>query len=185
MEDTTTQLRSQYDTTTQQRSRYAWYVVAVLMLANVSAFIDRQILGVLVAPIKRDFGITDAQMSYLAAAFSLFFAVMGLPIAHLAGRVGRRNVMAAGVLVWSVFTVLCATARSYSRLFAMRVGVGVGEASLNAQSVSLIADYFSRERLGRAMSVYQLGIFAGSGIGYFLGGVIAQLTRAQDTWTVP
>ena len=164
---------------------YAWYVVVVLMLANVSAFVDRQILGVLVAPIKRDFGVTDAQISYLSAAFSLFFAVMGLPIAHLAGRWGRRNVMAAGVTLWSMFTILSATARSYARLFGMRVGVGVGEASLNAQSLSVIADYFPHERLGRAMSVYQLGIFFGSGVGYFLGGWIAQLTRAQDMLTVP
>jgi MFS family permease len=164
---------------------YGWFVVGVLMLANVSAFVDRQILGVLVAPIKRDFGVTDAQVSYLSAAFSLFFAVMGLPIAWLAGRVGRRNVIGAGVFLWSVFTVLCATARTYGRLFVMRIGVGVGEASLNAPSVSLIADYFPRERLGRAMSVYQLGIFFGSGVGYFLGGWIAQLTRVQDAWVVP
>ena len=164
---------------------YAWYVVAVLMIANVSAFVDRQILGVLVAPIKRDFAITDAEMSYLSAAFSLFYAVMGVPIARLAGRIGRRNVMAAGVAAWSIFTVLCATANNYARLFAMRVGVGVGEASLNAPSVSLIADYFPRERLGRAMSVYQLGIFFGSGVGYFLGGWISQLSRVRDVWTVP
>src|SRR5262245_62638415 len=101
------------DTMTHTRPAYAWYVVVVLMLANVSAFVDRQILGVLVAPIKRDFGISDAQISYLSAAFSLFFAVMGLPIAHLAGRWGRRNVMAAGVTLWSIFTILSATARSY------------------------------------------------------------------------
>src|SRR5262245_13401942 len=96
---------------------YAWYVVAVLMIANVSAFVDRQILGVLVAPIKRDFGIIDVEMSYLSAAFSLFFAVMGVLIARLAGRIGRRNVMAAGVAAWSIFTVLCATANNYARLF--------------------------------------------------------------------
>jgi MFS family permease len=185
MDDTTTNTPPTYAATTHTRPTYAWYVVAVLMLANVSAFVDRQILGVLVAPIKRDFGISDEQMSYLAAAFSLFFAVMGLPIARLAGRVGRRNVMAAGVALWSVFTILCSTAQTYARLFTMRIGVGVGEASLNAPGVSLIADYFPRERLGRAMSVYQLGIFFGSGVGYFLGGWIAQLTRVEDTWSVP
>src|SRR5215510_818585 len=188
MDDTTSRQRTVFRAFEYQehtRPTYAWYVVAVLMLANVSAFVDRQILGVLVEPIKRDFGISDAEMSYLSAAFTLFFAVMGLPIARLAGRVGRRNVMAAGVTLWSVFTVLCATAQTYARLFVMRIGVGAGEASLNAPSVSLIADYFSRERLGRAMSVYQLGIFVGSGIGYYLGGWIAQLTRVQEPWRVP
>jgi MFS family permease len=188
MDDTTTRQRTEFrafEYREHTRPAYAWYVVVVLMLANVSAFVDRQILGVLVGPIKRDFGISDAEMSYLAAAFSLFFAVLGLPIARLAGRVGRRNVMAAGVTLWSVFTILCATAQTYARLFVMRIGVGVGEASLNAPSVSLIADYFSRERLGRAMSVYQLGIFVGSGVGYYLGGWITQLTRVQEAWHVP
>jgi MFS family permease len=167
------------------RPAYAWYVVGVLTLANVSGFVDRQILGVLVPSIKRDFGITDAQMSYLGAAFSLFFAVMGLPIARLAEHFGRRSVMATGVALWSIFTALCATATTYGRLFAMRIGVGVGEASLNAPSVSLIADYFPRERLGRAMGVYQLGVFLGSGVGYFLGGWIVELARVQEAWTVP
>src|SRR5262245_25607059 len=133
MDDTTSRQRTVFRAFEYQehtRPTYAWYVVAVLMLANVSALVDRQILGVLVAPIKRDFGISDAEMSYLSAAFSLFFAVMGLPIARLAGRIGRRNVMAAGVTLWSMFTILSATAQTYARLFVMRMGVGVGEASL-------------------------------------------------------
>jgi len=137
MDDTTSRQRTVFRAFEYQehtRPTYAWYVVAVLMLANVSAFVDRQILGVLVEPIKRDFGISDAEMSYLSAAFTLFFAVMGLPIARLAGRVGRRNVMAAGVTLWSVFTILCATAQTYARLFVMRIGVGAGEASLNAHA---------------------------------------------------
>lgn len=167
------------------RLGYARYVVVVLMLANVSAYVDRQLLGVLVAPIKRDFGITDAEMSYLSAAFSLCFAVLALPIAHLAGRVGRRTVIATGIATWSVFTVLCATARTYARLFLWRIGVGVGEASLNAPSVSLIGDYFPPERLGRAMSIYSLGTFFGSGVGYFLGGWIAGLTSMREAWDVP
>src|SRR6266567_832919 len=141
-------------------SRYAWYVVAVLTLASVSGNIDLFILTLLVAPIKRDLGISDTQMSLLIGlAFSIFFTVLGLPIARWADRSNRRNIMAAGVALWSVFTAACATAQTFGRLMLLRVGVGVGEASLLAPSVSLIADYFPREARGRAMSVYSIANF--------------------------
>lgn len=167
-------------------SRYAWYVVAVMTLAYVSAFVDRQILSLLVPAIKRDLGISDTQMSYLIGlAFSVFFTFLGLPIARLADRRSRRNIMATGVGLWSVFTASCAMAQTYGRLLVMRVGVGVGEATINAPSVSLIADYFPRERLSRAMSVFSLGIFLGSGLAYFIGGSIVGLVSEQGHWTVP
>lgn len=165
---------------------YAWYVVAVLTLANVSAFMDRQILSLLVVPIKRDLGISDTQMSYLIGlSFSVFYTVLGLPIARLADTRSRRAIMGWGVALWSVFTTLCGTVVSYGRLLALRIGVGVGEASLVAPSVSLLADYFPRERLGRAMSVYSLGIFLGSGLAYFVGGSIVGLVEAQGQWVLP
>ena len=130
---------------------YAWYVVGVLTLANVSANVDQQILGALVGPIKHDFGISDVQISSLTGlAFAVFYSVLGLPIARLADRSNRRNIMTAGVTLWSLFTALCATATTYARLFMMRIGVGVGEAALIPPSVSMIADYVPRERLGRA-----------------------------------
>jgi MFS family permease len=165
---------------------YSWYVVGVLTLANVSANVDQQILGALVGPIKRDFGMSDVQISYLTGlAFAVFYSVMGLPIARLADRSNRRNIMTAGVTLWSLFTALCATATTYGRLFVMRIGVGVGEAALLPPSVSMIADYVPRERLGRAMSIYSLGVFLGSGIGYFLAGWIVTLVSVQGDWIVP
>lgn len=137
-------------------------------------------------PIERDFGITDVQMSYLLGlAFAVFFSVLGLPIARLADRSNRRNLMASGVGLWSVFTTLCAAARTFGRLFLLRVGVGVGEATLNAPGVSLLADYFPRERRGRAMGVYSLGIFLGSGVAYFLSGVVVGLLDVSGTRSVP
>lgn len=152
---------------------YAWYVVAVLTLANVSGFVDRQILSLLVPSIERDLAITDTQMSYLIGlSFSLFYTAMAFPIARWADRANRRNIMAAGVALWSVMTMLCGAAGTYARLLLARIGVGVGEASLSAPSVSLLADYFPRERRGTAMSVYQLGVFLGSGLAYLLGGWI-------------
>jgi len=170
-----------------ERSRvYAWYVVAILTLANVSAYIDSQILSLLVTPIKRDLGITDTQMSYLGGiAFALFYTILGLPIARLADRANRRNIMAAGIGLWSVFTSLCATANGYGRLLLYRVGVGAGEGSLNAPGVALLADYFPREKLGRAMSVYSLGIFLGSGIAYYVGGAIVDVISTAHQVTLP
>src|SRR5690242_8764008 len=167
-------------------SRYAWYVVAVLTLANVSGFVDSQILTLLVQPIEHRFGITDTQMSYLGGlAFAAFFSTLGIPIARWADRSSRRNIMGGGVALWSVFTSACSLARTFGQLVVLRIGVGVGEATLQAPSVSLLADYFPRERLSRAMSVYSLGIFLGSGLAYFLGGWIIGLIGTDEKWTLP
>jgi MFS family permease len=161
-------------------TRYAWYVVGVLTLANVSGFLDRQVLSLLVPAIERDLGITDTQMGYLIGlSFSVFFTVLGLPIAWWADRANRRTILVAGVGLWSIMTMLSGFARSYGRLLLARIGVGVGEATLNAPTVSLIADYFPRERVGMAMSVWSLGTFLGSGLAYFIGGwVIGAVTAA-------
>ncbi|HEY6825570.1 MAG TPA: MFS transporter [Gemmatimonadaceae bacterium] len=167
-------------------SVYSWYVALVLALASISANVDRQILNLLVRPIERDFGITDTQMSYLGGlAFALFYTALGLPIAWLADRASRRNIIAAGTALWSLFTTLSATAKTYSRLLLMRVGVGVGEATLSAPGVSLLADYFSRDQLGRAMSVYALGIFFGSGLGYLFGARVVGHVDVAGTWHLP
>lgn len=167
-------------------ARYAWYVVAVLTLANVSGFIDRQILSLLVPPIKRDLGLSDTQVSYLLGlSFSVFYTLLGLPIARLADVSSRRRIMAVGTALWSVMTMLCGVAGSFGRLLLTRIGVGVGEATLDAPSISLLADYFPPERLATAVSVYSLGIFLGSGLAYVIGGAIVGLVSATGTWHWP
>ena len=166
--------------------RYAWYVVGVLTLANVSGFLDRQVLSLLVPAIERDLHISDTQMSYLIGlSFSVFYTVLGLPIAWWADRANRRNIMAAGVTLWSVMTMLSGLMATYPRLLVARIGVGVGEATLNAPSVSLIADYFPGERVSLAMSVWSLGTFLGSGLAYFIGGWIVGLATAVGTVRPP
>jgi MFS family permease len=166
--------------------RYAWYVVGVLTLANVSGFLDRQVLSLLVPAIERDLGISDTQMSYLIGlSFSVFYTVLGLPIAWWADRGNRRNIMAAGVGLWSVMTMVSGMVSTYPRLLLARIGVGVGEATLNAPSVSLIADYFPRERVALAMSVWSLGTFLGSGLAYFIGGWIVGLASAAGAMQLP
>lgn len=165
---------------------YPWYVVAVLTLFSVSGNIDQQILSLLVRPLRRDFALTDSQVSYLGGfAFAVFFTVLGLPIARLADRTSRRNVMVGGATLWSVFTSLCTGAKTFSTLFLLRMGVGVGEATLNAPAASLLADYFPREKFAGAMSVLSLGIFIGSGAGYAIGGAIVGLTANSGTMVVP
>src|SRR6185503_19832717 len=156
-----------------------WYVVAILSLASVSGWVDRGILGTLLPSIKKDFALSDTQASLLQALpFGLFFAVLGLPIARLADRSSRRNIIAGGAAVWSVFSMLSAWTWSFMSLMVMRIGVGAGEATLSAPSVSLIADYFPRDRLSRAMSIFSLGIFLGSGIGYYIGGLVFTLSSS-------
>jgi MFS family permease len=167
-------------------SRYAWYVVGVLTLANVSGFLDRQVLSLLVPAIERDLRISDTQMSYLIGlSFSVFYTVLGLPIAWWADRANRRNIIAVGVALWSVMTMLSGVATSYPRLLVTRIGVGVGEATLSAPSVSLIADYFPRERVGTAMSVWSLGTFLGSGLAYFIGGGVIGAVAAVGAVRLP
>jgi MFS family permease len=164
----------------------AWWAVAVLTLANVSAFVDRQILSLLVVPIRRDLGISDEQVSYLMGlTFALFYTVLGLPIGRLADRSSRRAIVGWGVAMWSVMTTLSGLARGYGHLLLARVGVGVGEAALGPAAVSLIADAFPRDRRGSAMSVYALGTFLGSGLAYFVGGAIVGAVTIESVHQWP
>jgi MFS family permease len=157
-------------------STYAWYVVAVLLLAYTLSFIDRMILSLLVGPIKADLGISDTQMSLLMGfAFAIFYSALGIPLGWLADRRARRGLIVAGVAAWSLMTAACALARGYAGLFLARVGVGVGEATLSPAAYSMLGDYFPREKLGRAMAVYSIGVPLGSGIALMAGSVVVKL----------
>lgn len=157
----------------------AWYLVGVLVLAYTFSFIDRQILGLLVAPIKRDLGINDFQVGLLGGlAFALFYTFMGLPIGRLADRASRRNIIVVGIVIWSIMTAACGLAKNFWYLFLARMGVGVGEAALSPPAYSLIADTFPPDKLGRALSVYSMGIFIGSALAYIVGAGVVQ---AVDT----
>ncbi len=177
---------SEEEITEKTNLRYAWYVVAVLMLAYVSSFIDRQILSLLVRPIKRDFQITDTQMSLLMGlSFAIFYTILGIPIGRLADRKSRKGIITVGVLLWSLMTAYCGMARSYLHLFLGRIGVGVGEAALTPPAYSLISDYFPKERLAFALSVYSMGIYIGSGLALIIAGLAIQLASVQEIWVLP
>ncbi|MDO8289128.1 MAG: MFS transporter [Parvibaculum sp.] len=151
---------------------YAWYVVGVFVLAYTFSFIDRQILSLLVAPMKRDLAISDTQVSLLLGiAFAFFYAIMGLPIGRLVDRRHRVSIIAIGVFTWSMMTALSGTAKVYWQLFIYRVGVGVGEAALTPAAYSIISDYFPPKRLGFAIGVYGVGVYMGAGLALVIGAV--------------
>ena len=165
---------------------YAWYVVGVLLLAYTLSFIDRMILSLLVGPIRADLGISDTQMSLLMGfAFAIFYSVLGIPLGWLADRGSRRGLMTIGVAAWSVMTALCSLARGYGGLFLARVGVGVGEATLSPAAYSLLGDYFPREKLGRAMAVYSIGVPLGSGIALVAGALVVKFVTEGPALIVP
>lgn len=165
---------------------YAWYVVAVLVLAFTFSFIDRQILSLLVGPIKRDLEISDTQMSLLQGfAFAVFYSIAGLPIGRLVDRHHRINIIAVGVFIWSVMTALCGTARSFLQLFIFRAGVGVGEAALSPSAYSIIADYFPPKRLGFALGVYGMGVYIGAGLALIIGAAVIGLVSNGGGMELP
>ncbi len=168
------------------RLGYAWYVVFALTAIYMLSFVDRQILSLLVGPMKRDLHISDTRVGLLQGlAFGIFYTFMGLPLGRIADRSNRRNLIAAGIVLWSFFTSACSMARSFGSLFLARMGVGVGEASLSACAYSLISDYFPKERLGRAISVYYMGIFFGSSLALLVGGMTVDALSRTPLITVP
>lgn len=163
-----------------------WYAVFVLTIIYILAFIDRTILSLMVAPIRADLGLTDTELSLLHGfAFAIFYTTLGIPIALLADRMNRRNIIAIGVAFWSLATAACGLARTFSHLFLARIGVGVGEAALSPSAYSLIADAFPPERLSRAVAVYTVGAFAGSGLAFLIGGALVGSITAAGTVAVP
>jgi MFS family permease len=164
----------------------AWYAVVVLAIAYVFSFIDRQILSLLVAPIRRDLNISDTQMSLLMGiSFALFYTLLGFPIGRMADSRSRRNIITCGVLAWSLFTAGCGLTATFVQMFVMRVGVGVGEAALSPPAYSLISDCFPPHRRALALSVYGAGMFVGAGLAMVLGGIIVRYTAAGGIMTLP
>lgn len=167
-------------------STRAWVTVAILMVAYVLSFVDRQILNLLVEPIRRDLAINDTQMSLLMGlSFALFYTVCGIPLGRVADTRSRRGLIAIGVLFWSAATAACGMAKMYWQFLLCRIGVGVGEAALSPAAYSLIADSFPAERRATAISVYSMGVYLGSGLAFLVGGLVIQFASAQGDVTLP
>src|SRR6185437_5169947 len=150
------------------------------------SYCDRQILAFLVGPMKQELHITDTEVGLLQGiAFVLVYTVAGLPMGALADRFSRRNIIAVGLVVWSVMTSLSSIARSFVLLAAARMGVGIGEATLSPCAFSMITDSFPKERLGGALSTYTMGIQMGSGLALIIGGVVAQTVSHMPPLDIP
>ena len=160
----------------------AWYSVSVLFAVYILSFLDRQIVNLMVEPMRADLGLSDTQISLLQGfAFAVFYTFMGLPIAWLADNYRRPTIIAVGLFLWSLMTALCGLARSFSGLLLARVGVGVGEATLSPAAFSFIADAFPRDRVVRAVGLFASAQSVGGGIALIVGGaVIASVSQHGD-----
>lgn len=153
---------------------YRKYVLFILFLTYVLNFLDRQLMTILLEPIKQEFGASDTAMGFLTGfAFALFYASLGIPVARLADRWSRRNVIGISITLWSAMTALCGAATSFWQLALLRIGVGVGEAGGTPPSHSLIADYFPPEQRSTALSIHATGTQFGVLIGMLGGALIA------------
>jgi MFS family permease len=155
---------------------YLRYALAVLTVVYTFNFIDRQILVILQEAIKKDMGLSDGQLGLLTGfTFAIFYVVLGLPIARLADRGVRRNVVAISVAIWSLMTAVSGTVRTFWQLLIARVGVGIGEAGGSPPAHAMISDYFPIAERGRALSVYSTGVYFGIMFGYLAGGWVNQV----------
>ena len=162
-----------------QGGPYAWYILGVLVIAYTVSFVDRQILTLLVKPIRATLQISDFQLSLLhGIAFALFYTILGIPIGRLVDRRRRTIVIAVGVAVWSVMTATCGLARSFGQLFLARIGVGIGEATLSPGAYSMLGDVFPPRELPRAINIYTGAAYIGAGLATILGGALITLMPA-------
>jgi predicted MFS family arabinose efflux permease len=167
------------------RGNRAWYALGLLFAVYTINLLDRQILSVLLEPIKAELGLSDSALGLLSGiAFALFYSTFGIPIAAWADRGSRRNVIALGLLVWSSATAVCGSARSFPQLFAARMCVGVGEAAGTPPAHSLLSDCFPPRWRARALAIYSMGGNVGIGLGYLAGGVLGDALGWRRTFLV-
>jgi MFS family permease len=165
---------------------YGWYVVGLLTAAYLCAYVDRQILSLLVEPIKRDLHISDTQMGLLQGlAFGLFYTLAGVPLGYAADRLSRRGLLTFSTLAWTVMCAACALASSFPQLLAARVGVSIGEAALGPSAVPLMRDILPRQRLARATSIYMLALPLGGGLATLAGATLLPVLSHAAPMVLP
>jgi predicted MFS family arabinose efflux permease len=179
---TTTPLR---DGAVISAKRAAHRALAVLLVIYAVAYMDRQLVAILIEPIKRDLAMTDTAAGLLYGfAFVVFFSVLGIPIARRADRSNRSHIIIASLALFSAMTALSASAATYWQLVLARIGVGIGEAGTSPPSQSIIADLYPVERRGTAMAVFAVGLHVGILLGFFAGGVIGQFLGWRATFLI-
>lgn len=158
-----------------RQAENAWRILSLLTLANILNFFDRTLPAVLVEPMKKDFGINDAQIGLISAVFVVVYGIAGIWIGRMADRGSRRKIMGVGLILWSLLTAASGGAWSFISLLVIRMGVGIGEATYAPASNSVIADLFPAHRRSRAVSIFQLGVPVGMMLAFFAAGAIAEL----------
>ena len=170
----------------QQDNAYAWLVVGILCVVSVVGYIDRLIIKLLVDPIKADLNINDTQIGLLQGfSFVLLYAVFAIPVAWVADNGKRTTVITVGIICWSLATFSCGLATTFLLMFLARTMVGLGEVTLAPSGYSLLGDYFSKERVGLAISFLTGAGFLGSGLAYIIGGYIVGWLSHQEVYTLP
>jgi len=159
----------------QKATVYAWYALGLLMFVYILNFLDRTIIYILFTPIKKEMSFSDTELALLGTtSFVIFYTLLGIPFGRLADKGSRTKIIAIGVAVWSLFSGLTAFADGFWTLFACRVMVGVGEATLGPAAISLLSDYFPPAKRATVTSIYSMGIAIGAGLAALLGGNLAQ-----------
>lgn len=163
------------DALEQRPGVYAWYALGLLTLVYVLNFLDRTLIYILFTPIKKEMAFSDLQLALLGStSFVIFYTSLGIPFGRLADRVVRKNMIAGGLAVWSLFSGLTGFARGFWAMFFCRLMVGVGEATLGPAALSLLSDYFPPRMRATVQGIYSSGIAVGSGLAFFLGGWLGQ-----------
>ena len=160
---------------TEKTPLYAWYALAILMVVYILNFLDRTIIYLMFPLIKKEMEFSDTQLALLGTtSFVIFYTMLGIPFGRMADRTSRTKIIAAGVIVWSLFSGLTAYASGFWTLFFCRVMVGVGEATLGPAAISLLSDYFPPIKRATVTSIYSMGIAIGAGLAALLGGSLSQ-----------
>jgi MFS family permease len=159
---------------TSQKQSPVWFALWVLFAINAMNFFDRQILGAVGEPIRKEFGLSDASLGALGTAFTLLYAFVGVPLGRLADKSSRKGILSAGVFVWSLMTAASGVATNFWQIFVLRLGVGVGEASCAPAATSLIGDLFPAKSRAKALSIFMLGLPVGVALSFAVSGVVAR-----------
>lgn len=164
-----------------ESSHYKWFVLAALTIVYVFNFMDRYVMILLQEPIKTELGLSDTQLGLLTGlAFSMLYTILGIPLARIADKHNRRNLLVACLTFWSLMTVLSGRAFNFIQLMLTRMGVSMGEAGGMPSSHSILSDYFPAKQRGTVFAIYNTGVYAGILCGFAVAGVIA----AQYGWRV-